>query len=105
MKKLILAISSIALSVASAATTYRVTFFQPSVVAGTELKAGDYRVEVNDSKAVITQGKTKVEADVKVETADSKFGSTSVRYTSGEGKYKVSEIRIGGTNTKLVFNN
>jgi len=38
-----------------------------------------------------------------VENADSKFGSTAVRYASGEGN-KVQEIRLGGTKLKLVFN-
>ncbi len=91
---------------ASAADTYRVTLFQPSVVGGKELKPGDYKVTVDGNKAVISQGKNNsVQADVKVESADTKFGSTSVRYMNGEGKYKVQEIRVGNTKTKLVFSN
>jgi hypothetical protein len=45
-----------------------------------------------------------VEAAAKIETADSKFSSTSVRYTSEGGKMKIQEIRLGGTNQKLIFN-
>ena len=41
---------------------------------------------------------------MKVETADKKFSATSVRYTSGEGRSAIQAIRLGGTNTKLVFN-
>ena len=41
---------------------------------------------------------------MKVETAEEKFGSTSVRYQNGDGKYRIQEIRLGGTKTRLVFN-
>jgi hypothetical protein len=41
---------------------------------------------------------------VKVEKAENKFKSTSVRYTNGDGKLTVQEIRLGGTSTRLVFN-
>ena len=94
---------SIGLMVASAAT-YNVTLFQPSVVAGKELKAGDYKVTIDGDKAIIAMGKQKVEASAKMETADSKFSSTSVRYTTEDGKMKIQEIRLGGTNQKVVFN-
>lgn len=104
MKKMMIALTALA-AAAFADATYRVTFYQPSTINGTELKPGDYRVNVADNKAVIQQGKMKVEADVKVETADTKFAQTSVRYTGNEGKTRVSEIRIGGTTTKIVFNN
>jgi hypothetical protein len=102
MKKLMLTFATIALATASAAS-YRVTVYQPSVVGGTELKPGDYKIELKDNKAVIKTGKETVEAPVKVETGDQKFNSTAVRYQNDGGKMKVNEIRIGGTNTKLVF--
>ena len=93
----------LALAIASA-STHTVTLFQPSVVSGTELKPGDYKVTIENNKATIEKGKTKVEATVKVENGADKFGTTSVRYTSEAGKYKVKEIRLGGTTTTLVFN-
>jgi hypothetical protein len=105
MKKLFLSFTTIALAIASAAANYRVTLFQPSIIAGTELKPGSYKIELKDNKAIVRGGKDVVEAAVKVETTDEKFGSTSVRYTNGDGKYHVQEIRLGGTNTKLVFEN
>jgi hypothetical protein len=105
VKKLALSLSVFALAVASAASKYTVTLYQPSIVNGTELKPGDYKVEVNDNTVTISKGKQSVQAPVKTETADSKFSSTSVRYLNGDGKYRVQEIRIGGTNTKLVFSN
>jgi hypothetical protein len=105
MKKLIFGFTTIALAIASAAASYKVTLFQPSIIAGTELKPGQYKIEVDDNKAVVKSGKTVVEADVKVETADEKYPATSVRYANADGKFKVQEIHLGGTNTKLVFNN
>ena len=53
---------------------------------------------------IMKSGKTSVETSVKSEQVDTKFGSTSVRYNNGDGKYTVTEIRIGGTNTKLIVN-
>ena len=105
MTKIFLSFATLALAAASAASTYRVTLFQPSLVAGTELKPGDYKITLRDNKALITSGKTSVEAEVKAETAHAKFSSTTVRYLNGDGKYRIQEIRLGGTNTRLVFSN
>jgi len=71
---------------------------------GVELKPGEYKIEVDGDKMVLRNGKTKAEAAVKSEQGDAKFGSTSIRYMNGDGKYRITEIRIGGTNTKLVVN-
>lgn len=90
--------------VCASAATYNVTLFQPSHVNGKDLKPGDYKMTVENDKATIMKGKEKVEAAVKIETGDAKFASTSVRYTEDNGKAKVQEIRLGGTNTKVVFN-
>jgi hypothetical protein len=94
---------TVALMVASAAS-YNVTLLQPSVVAGQELKAGDYKVTVDGDKAVFFMGKVKIEAHATIETAASKFSTTTVRYTEDGGKMKIQEIRIGGTNQKVIFN-
>jgi hypothetical protein len=105
MKSLLLTFATFGLAIASAAATHTVTLFQPTMVGGKELKPGVYKVEVKDSTAVLTQGKESVEAPVKAETADSKFSSTSVRLNNGGGKYRLEEIRVGGTSTRLVFAN
>ena len=102
--KLILMFSLLAAGVASAAT-HTLTLFQDSFINGKELKSGEYRMVVKDSTVVIRKGKESVEAPVKIENAENKFNTTTVRYLNGDGKYRVQEIRIGGTKTKLVFNN
>lgn len=102
-KKFFLTFAAAALMVASAAERHNITLFQPSVINGTELAAGDYRLDVDGDKVVISKGKQKAESTIKTETADSKFSSTSVRYNTADGKMKVQEIRLGGTNRKLVL--
>jgi len=85
----------------SAAGTYKVTLHQDATVSGKQVKAGDYKIEVKDNNtAVLKQGKTTFEVPVKTETAQSKFAATQVQYTDGNN---LQEIRVGGTNTKLVF--
>src|SRR3954451_8090246 len=84
----------------SAAGTYKVSLHQDAVVAGKQVKAGDYKIEVKDNTAVLKQGKNTVEVPVKAETSESKFPSTQVQYTEGNN---LQEIRVGGTTTKLVF--
>ena len=105
LSRLVLSFGTLALALASAASSYKVTLFQPSMVGNTELKPGDYKLEVDGEKAIIKDGKSSVEVAVKVETGNEKFGNTVVRYNNGDGKYHVQEIRLGGTKTKLVFNN
>ena len=99
VKKSILAFATLALAVASAASSYSVTFYQPVVVNGQTFKAGDYKVQYNADKATIQQGKTVTEVPVKVETGADKYAATTVRLNGTQ----VEEIRLGGTHTKLVF--
>ena len=105
MKKLLVFFAVVGLAVAGAAENYKITLFQETVIKESTLKPGEYRVTVDGDKVTISQGKQKVEATAKTETADSKFDSTSVRYANGDGKYRLIEIRLGGTKTKLVLNN
>jgi hypothetical protein len=105
MKKIFFCFATVALAIASAAANYKVTLFQASTINGTDLKPGDYKIEFKDNRAVVKGNKNVVEADAKLETGGEKFASTSVRYTNVDGKMKVQEIRLGGTNSKIVFNN
>jgi hypothetical protein len=105
MKKILLTFATLAVASASAASSYKVTLFQPSIIAGKELKPGVYKVELKETTAVLSKGKESVEAPMKSEDGDSKFSSTSVRYKNGDGKYHIEEIRFGGTNRKITFAN
>lgn len=102
--KLFLMIAAVVLLTGSvAAKTHSIKLHTPTTIAGTELKPGAYQMEVNGDSVKITNGKQTVESAVKVEEVEEKFSRDSVRYTEADGKMKVREIRMGGTNTKLVF--
>ena len=104
LKKIVLAFVIFSIAIASAAGSYKVTLSQPSVVNGKELKAGEYRLNVTESKVTISSPKESVEIPAKVENGDQKFDTTAIRYTEEGGKQNITEIRLGGTKTKLVFN-
>jgi hypothetical protein len=103
IRKLVILFAIAALGVAAAAT-YRVTLFQPTVIQGQELKAGQYKLDLKDTTVVIASGKTSVETTVQVEKCDEKFDKTTIRFSTASGKYAIQEIRLGGTSTKLIFN-
>jgi hypothetical protein len=102
MKRFVLAFAILGLAVASA-ESYRVTLSQPSKLEGKQLKAGEYRLNVENSKLTIVSGKQSVEVPVKVQNGDTKFDSTAIRYSGTGDKVSITEIRIGGTKTKLLF--
>lgn len=99
VKKFLLGFAFLGLAFASAASSYHVTFYQPVMVNGSELKAGDYMLQLKDKTAVLKQGSTVTEAPVTIENDGQKFQRTSVRLNG----MHVEEIRIGGTNTRVVF--
>jgi hypothetical protein len=103
MKRFALLFAIGALAIASA-KSYSIKVLQPVVWGNAELKPGEYKLEVTDQKAVVRMGKLDAEANVKVEDGTEKYDKTSMRLAESGGKFKVSEVRIGGTKTKLVFN-
>jgi len=103
MTKALLFLCLLAGAAVASTKSFTVTFFEPSMIGGTELKAGDYRCELQDQKIVIKHGHETTEAAVKVESGEAKYNSTSVEYANANGKNKVQEIRVGGTKMKLVL--
>ena len=71
--RILVAFTVLALAGLASAKSYSITLFELSVIGGTELKPGDYTLELKDEKVVIKKGKQMGEAAVKVETADSKY--------------------------------
>jgi outer membrane protein assembly factor BamA len=90
------------LAVASAASNFNLNFYQTTVVNGTTLKVGEAKLEIHDNKAIVKQGKTSVEASVKVETAPNKYLYTTIGYKDGDN-HQIKDITLAGTTTKLVF--
>lgn len=101
-KKFLLAFTTAALAISSAAT-HRITLFQPTQINGTELKPGEYKMEIKDNKVTLLQGKSTVQADVTVQNVENKYNTNAVRYNTAGGRNAVQEIHVGGTKMKLVF--
>jgi hypothetical protein len=100
VKNVLLGFATAALAVASAASSYNVTFYQPVTINGAEIKAGDYTLELkDDNMAVIKQGETVTEAPVKVKNDGQTYSSNMVRLNH----HRVEEIRLAGTTKRLVF--
>ena len=105
--KFLLAIGLAALAIANAnakTKAYSIELFEPAMLGNKTLAPGEYKVEVDGDKAVLRNGKSESEAPVKVESAGSKYTSTAVRFSNADGKMRIQEIHIGGSSTKLVFN-
>src|SRR5882762_2040976 len=98
LKRVFLGLAAAALAVA-AGNSYTVRLYQPSTLGGAEFKPGDVKLDLTDNKVVLKQGKTTAEATASVETSGTKFSSTTVDTSDG----RIHEIRLGGTTTKLVF--
>jgi hypothetical protein len=97
--KLSLGLATLALGVASAASSYKVTIPADTWAGDTQIKAGDYKVTMTGSQAVFTMGKQTVQVAASVEKNASKFSDTMLE-SSGT---KLNAIDVGGTDTKIVF--
>ena len=84
----------------SAAGSYHFTISREATVAGKQLTAGDYKVEMKGDTAVLKHGREIVEVPARVETDPNKFPSTTVRYVNEK---EIQQIGFGGTHTKIVF--
>ena len=99
LTKLMFGLGTLALGVASAASSYNVKLYDPVRIGAAELKAGDYKVEMHGDKAVFKSGKNVVEIPATLETSDKKYNFTTL---SSEGS-KINEIDVGGTTVRIVF--
>lgn len=101
--KLMLGACVFALGIATAASSYHIRIADPTWVAGTELKPGEYQVSVEGDKVTFKQGKTVVAASAKVETSASKFADTLMDVKTENGRAKLKELDLGGTKSKVVL--
>lgn len=104
IKKFVIGFILFALALSFAGTvpsnrTYTITLAQPTVVNGTQLKPGDYRLSMGLDKITLVMGKVSVDVPAKFETTEKKFDDTAIRLISGA----IAEIRLAGTKTKIVI--
>ena len=95
----LICLSTLALGIATAATPYDVTLLDSVSVGKTELKAGDYKLEMQGDKAVFTSGKKSISIPATLSKSDQTFAST----VFVARKTKLQEIDLGGTQDKIVF--
>jgi len=98
-KRLAFGVAALALGVASAASSYKVKLETPLFIGTTELKAGEYRVEMQGDKAVFKNGKTTIEVPATKGKSEQSYRWTSV-VTDGT---KLQEIDFGGTTENVMF--
>jgi len=97
--KLTCGLATLALGIAGAASSYSVKLSDSVSVGGTQLKAGEYKVEMQGDKAVFKIGKSVIEVPATVGKGDQKYAYTALVTQNS----KVVEIDLGGTNTKILF--
>jgi hypothetical protein len=99
-KTLLLTFVALGATAFASSNTFRMTLTQDSVVEGKTLKAGDYKVSIENGNAVIKQGKETIEVPAREENESSKYSTTSLLYQNDD---KLSEVRFGGTHTRIIF--
>jgi hypothetical protein len=101
MKKTLL-LGIIAVGAAFAAgSTVKVNIFRDSTVEGKALKAGDYKISMENGNAVIARGKQTIEVPAREETDANKFDKTELIYNGDASSLR--EIAVGGTHTRIIF--
>jgi hypothetical protein len=98
--KTLLCLGTLALGVVSAESRYNLTLSSSTWVGQTELKPGDYKVEMQGDKAVFKTGKSVVEVPAAIVNGSQKYQVTAVETGAGS---KMTEIHLGGTTTKIVL--
>ncbi len=98
--KLLIGFAALGIGIDSAGSAYTVEFDQTTQVGGTELKAGEYKVEVQGDKAIFKSGKDVVaQSSAKVENGKQKYSATAVSTNAS----KLESISVGGTKMKIVL--
>ena len=99
-KTLLLSFVFVGATAFASSNTFKLNLTRDSVVEGKTLKAGEYKVSIENGNAVIKQGKETIEVPAREETEASKFPSTSMMY---QDNGILREVSFGGTHTKIVF--
>jgi hypothetical protein len=99
-KTLLLSFIALGSMAFAASNTAKVNLLRDSIIEGKTLKAGEYKVSVENGTAVLKRGKESIEVPAREETAPSRFSETELTYKDDTN---LEEIHLGGTHTKIVF--
>ena len=98
--RLAFGVVALALGVASAASSYKVKVDNTVFIGSTELKPGEYKVEMQGGKAMFKSGKTVIEVPATMGKSERSYPWTSL-VTKGS---QLQEIDFGGTTENMLFN-
>ncbi len=98
-KTLLLSFVALASTAFAGTNALKVNLFQDSVIGGKTLKAGEYRISVENGNATIKQGKETIEVPAREETASTKFSHTELTYKDAN----LEKIGVEGTHTTIIF--
>jgi hypothetical protein len=99
MKKLAIAVMTLGLAVAQAASAVTVNLVSPMTASGTELKAGEYKIQVEGNTVVFKSDRKSFTVPATTQKGGGKFSVTSME---SEGS-TLKSIHIGGTDTTITF--
>jgi len=90
---------------AHADTKYHITLTQTAKIGTEQFKPGEYHVMLDESKVVFTRlaSGESVEVPATIQSAEQKHAHTSIRMQRAEGENRVLEIKLGGTQTRILF--
>ena len=97
--KMLFTLSAFAVGIASAASNYNVKLYDSVWIGATQLKPGDYSIEMKGDKAVFKSGKTVVEVPATMGTSDTEYEYNAFVAVDS----KLHEIDLAGTKSKLLF--
>ena len=100
IRRFVFGVCALALGVASAASSHhKVTLDRPLTIGGTELKAGEYSVEMQGGKAIFKSGKSVIEVPATTGKSEQKYYRTSLVIDGS----KLQEIDFEGTTESILF--
>jgi len=102
LKRLVL-FALLTVSLASA-KTYKFSLPEIAQAGDVQLKPGEYRLEVNGSKAVLMDKEGReIDVNARVETADYEFSFTAVCLSRADGTTRIQWIYLENRKSRVVF--
>lgn len=85
--------------------TYSIKLYENCLLGTSTLEPGEYRFRLAGSRVVVRNvaGKNIARAKVRLEKSGTKFTGTTISGTKTNGRRRIEEIRLGASDTKLVF--
>ena len=84
--------------------TYDFVLMRDAALAGQTLAAGEYRMEVQESKIVVNRNGKTVEAPVTVHQEPRRRAADTVKLNLDGSGYRIEEIRLPGAGLRIVVN-